>query len=55
VQSGKTASTVDFLMEKKVPGGGAFTIESEYAATTGLAAITATMPKAKEPMGLHHS
>jgi hypothetical protein len=31
VQSGKTASTVDFLMEKRVMGGGAFTIESEYS------------------------
>lgn len=31
VQSGKTATTVDFLMERKVKGGGAFTIESEYS------------------------
>jgi hypothetical protein len=30
-QDGHTASTIDFLLEKKVPGGGAFTIESEYA------------------------
>ncbi len=36
VQSGKTATTVDFLMERKVPGGGAFTIESEYARYNGL-------------------
>jgi hypothetical protein len=38
VQDGKTATTVDFLMEKKVPGGGAFTIESEYSRYVGLGA-----------------
>ena len=31
IQSGKTATTADFLMERKVPTGGAFTIESEYS------------------------
>jgi len=31
VQSGDTATTVDFLMERKVGNGGAVTIESEYA------------------------
>ena len=30
-QSGNTATTVDFLLEKKLPGGGVVTIESEYA------------------------
>jgi hypothetical protein len=30
-QDGHVATTVDFLMEKKVGNGGAFTIESEYA------------------------
>jgi hypothetical protein len=30
-QSGNTATTLDFLLEKKTPNGGAFTIESEYA------------------------
>ncbi len=29
--SNKSAWSADFLLEKKVPGGGAFTIESEYA------------------------
>lgn len=38
VQGGKTATTVDFLMEKKVPKGGAFTIESEYSRYVGLGA-----------------
>jgi hypothetical protein len=37
VQSGKTATTVDFLMERKVLHGGAFTVESEYARYNGLA------------------
>jgi hypothetical protein len=31
VQDGHTATTVDFLLERKVPGGGAFSIESEYS------------------------
>lgn len=31
VQDYKTATTVDFLMERKVMNGGAFTIESEYS------------------------
>lgn len=31
VQSGHTATTVDFLMEKKLPNMGVFTIESEYS------------------------
>ena len=31
VQSGKTASSVDFLFEKKLPDGGVVSIESEYA------------------------
>jgi hypothetical protein len=30
-QSGNTASSVDFLLEKKLPGGGVVTVESEYA------------------------
>ncbi len=36
VQSGNTASTVDFLLEKKLAGAGAFTIEAEYANYNGL-------------------
>jgi hypothetical protein len=30
-QSGNTATTVDFLLERKVPGGGVVAVESEYA------------------------
>jgi hypothetical protein len=35
VQSGKVASNIDFLLEKKLPNGGAFSIESEYANYNG--------------------
>ena len=31
VQAGKTSSTVDLMMERKIMGGGAFTIESEFS------------------------
>jgi hypothetical protein len=31
LQSGHTATTADFLLERKLPNGGAITIESEYA------------------------
>ena len=31
IQDGHTASTIDFLLEKKVLNGGAFSIESEYS------------------------
>ena len=47
VQSGKTASTVDFLMERKVHGGGAFTIESEYARYNGLGGYEANYIKSE--------
>jgi hypothetical protein len=36
VQDGDTATTVDFLLERKVPGGGVVTVESEYANYDGL-------------------
>ena len=35
IQGSKTASTIDFLMEKKLPNGGAFTLEGEYANYNG--------------------
>lgn len=52
VQSGKTASTVDFLMERKVHGGGAFTIESEYARYNGLGGYDANYIKSEGAYGL---
>lgn len=36
VQSGKTASSIDFLLDRKLPNKGVFTIESEYADYNGL-------------------
>lgn len=52
VQGGKTASTVDFLLEKKVPGSGAFTIESEYARYNGLGGYDADYGKSQGAYGL---
>jgi hypothetical protein len=47
VQSDKTATTVDFLMERKVMGGGAFTIESEYARYNRLGGYNASYAKSE--------
>ena len=52
VQSGKTATTVDFLMERKVHGGGAFTIESEYARYNGLGGYDPHYMKSEGAYGL---
>ena len=52
VQSGKTATTADFLMERKVPGGGAFTVESEYSRYNGLGGYDANYPKSEGAYGL---
>lgn len=52
VQSGKTATTLDFLLEKKVTGGGAFTIESEYARYNGLGGYDANYVKSQGAYGL---
>jgi hypothetical protein len=51
-QAGKTATTVDFLMEKKAPIGGAFTIESEYARYNRLGGYDANYPKSEGAYGL---
>ena len=52
MQSGKTATTVDFLMERKVPTGGAFTIESEYSRYNGLGGYDANYAKSEGAYGL---
>lgn len=52
VQSGHTATTVDFLLEKKVMGGGAFTIESEYSNYNGLGGYEAAYDKSQGVYGL---
>ena len=40
-QSSKMATTVDFLLEKKLPDGGVFSLESEYANYNGLGGYVA--------------
>jgi hypothetical protein len=52
VQDGRTATTVDFLLEKKVPGGGAFTIESEYSNYNRLGGYQAAYAKSQGVYGL---
>lgn len=52
VQSGNTATTVDFLMERKVHGGGAFTVESEYARYNGLGGYDPNYVKSQGAYGL---
>jgi hypothetical protein len=51
-QANKTATTVDFLMERKVPGGGAFTIESEYSRYNRLGGYDANYAKSEGGYGL---
>jgi hypothetical protein len=52
VQAYKTATTVDFLMERKVPGGGAFSIESEYSNYNRLGGYDARYAKSQGGYGL---
>ena len=51
-QNGKTATTVDFLMEKKVLNGGAFTIESEYSDYNRLGGYDSNYSKSQGAYGL---
>jgi hypothetical protein len=52
VQAGKTATTVDLLMERKLPVGGAFTIESEYSRYNGIGGYDPNFPKSEGAYGL---
>lgn len=52
VQDGKTATTVDFLLEKKVMGHGAFTIESEYSDYNRLGGYEGAYAKSQGVYGL---
>lgn len=52
VQSGSTATTADFLMERKVTGGGAFTIESEYSRYNRLGGYNANYARSEGGYGL---
>lgn len=47
IQDGHTATTVDFLLEKKVQNGGAFTIESEYSNYNRLGGYDASYAKSQ--------
>jgi hypothetical protein len=52
LQDGNTASTIDFLLEKKVLNGGAFTIESEYSNYNRLGGYNAAYAKSQGEYGL---
>ncbi len=52
VQSGKVASNVDFLLEKKMGNGGAFSIESEYANYNGFGGYLPNAAKSQGAYGL---
>jgi len=52
VQGYRTATTVDFLMEKKVMNGGAFTIESEYSRYNRLGGYNGDYGKSEGGYGL---
>jgi hypothetical protein len=52
VQGGRTATTADFLLEKKLPGGGAFSIEAEYSKYNGLGGYNSAYSKSQGAYGL---
>jgi hypothetical protein len=52
VQDGHTATTVDFLMEKKVLNGGAFGLEGEYSNYNRLGGYDASYAKSQGAYGL---
>src|SRR5438876_4951414 len=52
IQSGHTASTVDFLMERKLPNAGVVTIEAEYSNYNRLGGYEAAYAKSQGGHGL---
>lgn len=52
VQDGHTATTIDFLLEKKVGKGGAFTIEGEYSNYNRLGGYDSRYAKSQGAYGL---
>jgi hypothetical protein len=52
VQAGRTATTVDFLLEKKLANAGSFSIESEYSNYNRLGGYEAAYPKSQGAYGL---
>ena len=51
-QDGHTATTVDFLLEKKLPNGGVISIESEYANYNRLGGYDGAYAKSQGAYGL---
>jgi hypothetical protein len=51
-QSGHTASTIDFLMEKKLPNGGVVSVEGEYSNYNRLGGYDAAYAKSQGGYGL---
>jgi hypothetical protein len=52
IQEGKTATTIDFLMEKKLPNAGVVSIESEYSNYNRLGGYNASYAKSSGEYGL---
>jgi len=52
IQAYKTATTVDFLMERKVMNGGAFTVEGEYSRYNRLGGYNGNYSKSEGGYGL---
>lgn len=52
VQNGHTGTTVDFLLDKKLPNGGAFSIESEYSNYNRLGGYEGAYAKSQGAYGL---
>jgi len=52
VQDGRTATTVDFLLERKLPGGGVISIESEYSNYNRLGGYNGAYAKSQGAYGL---
>jgi hypothetical protein len=52
IQAGRVASTIDFLLEKKLPNAGVFTIESEYADYNRLGGYEALYAESQGAYGL---
>ncbi len=52
VQNGRTATTADFLLEKKLPNAGVFSIESEFSDYNGLGGYEAAYRDSQGAYGL---
>jgi hypothetical protein len=52
VQGGRTATTADFLLEKKLASAGSFSVEAEYSKYNGLGGYNAAYSKSQGAYGL---